>query len=197
MARWLPVLIAAVFTAGLLGAPRPKDMNPPVYMPTAIGTRWVYDDDGRERTEEVVAAEAKDGETVLTVRHQTDQGEFNESVAVSGAGVFDRGTGKFRYEICRIRFPVKAGQSWDLSLAPQEGLLSFAGTVTVGAVEKVEVPAGTFEAVPVRLEQTSQKGKKLDKPDVTTWWWVQNVGVVRLQTQRTDRKLKSFTQGKK
>ena len=168
-----------------------------MFQPTAVGTRWVYDDNGRDRTQEVIAAEAKDGETVLTVRHMTDHGKFNLTVAVSAAGVFDRGTEELHYDVCRLRLPVKAGQSWDVSLAPQEGLLSFAGKVTVGTVEKVEVPAGTFEAVPVRLEQTSQNGKKLDKPEVTTWWWVQDVGVVRLQTQGTDRKLKSFTAGKR
>jgi hypothetical protein len=197
MARWLPVLIAAAFIAGVLGAPKPKDTKAPVYMPTAVGTKWVYDDNGRDKTQEVIAAEAKDGETILTVRHMTDRGEFNLTVAVSAAGVFGRGTGEHHFDICRLQFPVKAGKSWDVSLAPQEGLLSFAGKVTVGTVEKVEVPAGTFDAVPVRLKQTSQNGKKLDKPEVTTSWWAPDVGVVREKFDTIDLKLKSFTPGKK
>jgi hypothetical protein len=198
VAQWLSVFVAAVVTAGLLGAPRPKDpAKAPVFQPTTVGTRWVYDESGRELTQEVIAAEAKDGETVLTVRHTRDRGGFNVTIAVSSAGVFDRGTGEFRYDVCRLKFPVKAGQSWDVSLAPQKGLLSFDGKVTVGTAEKVEVPAGTFEAVPVRLEETSRNGTKLDTPVVTTWWWAQDVGVVRLQTQGTDRKLKAFTLGKK
>jgi hypothetical protein len=67
--------------------------------------------------------------------------------------------------------------------------------MTVGDAEKVGVPAGTFEAVPVRLEQTSQNGKRLDKPEVTTWWWAPDIGVVRVQSTGVDRKLKPFTPG--
>jgi hypothetical protein len=196
LARLLTLIVATSFAASLVGAPKPKEVKAPVYMPTAVGTKWVYDDNGREWVEEVIKAEAKDGATLLTVRHTTAGNEFDETVAVLPEGVFDRGNAHASYDFCRLRLPVKPGKSWEVSVAPMKGVLSLSGTTTVGDAEKVVVPAGTFEAFPVRLEQTIQNGKRLDKPEVTTWWWAPDVGVIRVHSTGVDRKLKAFTLGK-
>jgi hypothetical protein len=189
-----------VFVVSLSAAPAPKAKGPPSYQPTGVGARWEYDDGDRGWTEEVTKAETKDGETVLTIQFGGQPGRLasERTVAVSGAGVFNRSTGKFTYDpVCMLKLPAKAGQSWEVSLAPQVGLIGYEGTMTAGAAEKVVVPAGTFEAIPVRLEMVSKNGRKLDEPEVHTWWWAEGVGAVRLQSAGVDRKLKAFTPGKK
>jgi hypothetical protein len=195
MLRPLPLVAAALVASAAFAAPKPKQASKgPVYQPTAVGTKWVYDDHGKDWTQEIVDAVSRDGETVLSIRINDN---FNVTVAVTATGVFDRGAAGFAFDTCQLKLPVTAGQTWEVSIAPQPGLLDFAGTMTVGRPEKVEVPAGTFEAIPVRLEQTSQNGKKLDTPEVTTCWWAEGVGVVRLQSGTTDRKLKTFIPVKK
>lgn len=195
MVRQLPLLAVALIASFAIAAPKPKEAGKaPVYQPTAVGTKWVYDDGGKDWTQEIVAAVFRDGETVLSIR-MNDQ--FNVTVAVTPTGVFDRGAADFVFDVCQLRLPVKAGQTWEVRIAPQKGLQDYEGTMSVGKPEKVEVPAGTFQGVPVRLEQRSQNGKKLATPEVTTWWWAEGIGVVRLQTGGTDRKLKSFLPAKK
>ena len=200
MSRSAAFLVAmAVALAAVRGAPKAKEApKPATFQPVAVGTKWVYDDNGREWAEQIIGTESKDGETVLTVQFGGAAGaEAMRTVVVSAGGVFIRGTAKFIFDpVCMLKLPVTAGRSWDVRQAPQEGLMSYEGTMTAGAAEKVEVPAGTFEAVPVRLEVTAKDGRKLDQPAVYTWWWAPDVGVVRLKSDTTDRKLKSFTPGK-
>jgi hypothetical protein len=193
------VLVLVVALASAPAAPRPKDPpKPPVYIPTAVGTRWVYDHNGQELVEEVTGAVSKDGETVLTIQFKlAGQAEYPRTVAVSDKGVFDRGIHKFTYDpVCLLRYPVQAGEAWDVTLGQQKGLLGYEGKRTVGEPEQVSVPAGTFRAVPVRLEMASKNGRKLGDPEVHTWWWARDVGVVRYQSRDTDRKLKAFTPSK-
>jgi hypothetical protein len=198
--RRLAVLIAATLASGLVGAPKPKDLpKAPTFQPVAVGTKWVYDHNGRELVEEVTGATRADGETVLTIRFKLEgQGELARTVAVSDKGVFDRGIHTFTYDpVCLLRYPVKAGEAWDVSLGQQKGLLGYDGRRTVGEAEPVDVPAGTFRAFPVRFEMASKNGRKLGEPEVHTWWWAPDVGVVRYQSRDTDRKLKGFTPDKK
>jgi hypothetical protein len=195
MVRWLPVSFAAIFTAGLLGAPKPEVKKPPVYMPTAVGTTWVYDDEGQEWAEEVTKAEVKGDQTVVTIRcGAPGESAIDRTVAVSAAGVFERAHGPYKFDpaLCLLKLPAKADQAWNEKLAPQKGLtLNYEGRRVAGAPEKVVVPAGTFEAVPVRLEISAEDDVKLERPRVLhTMWWAPDVGVVRLQAEGIDRKLK-------
>src|SRR3954454_1280403 len=75
--RPFALLVAIGLAAVVAGAPRPKGADAPVYMPTAAGTKWVYDQNGQELVEEVTGAVSKDGETVLTVQlKMTGQAEY-------------------------------------------------------------------------------------------------------------------------
>jgi hypothetical protein len=200
MCRTLATLLSAVLALSAApAAPRPKEAeDPKPYMPTALAAKWVYDDGGKVYSEEIVEAEDRGDRTLLTVRvvGPATPG-LKRRLVVSADGVFDRGVGAFTYDpVCVMKFPPKAGDEWELHVPVQVGLRGYQGKATVGAAEKVVVPAGTFEAVPVRLEVTAANGRPLDEPEVYTSWWARGVGVVKLRYPDGTRALKSFTRPK-
>jgi hypothetical protein len=114
----LTLRVVAAFAAGFVGTPKPKEGKVPVYMPTAVGTKWVYDGNGRDWVEEVIKVEAKVSETLLAVRHTTAGNQFDETVTVLPDGIFDRGNAQASYNFCRLQLPVKPAQSWEASVTP-------------------------------------------------------------------------------
>jgi hypothetical protein len=195
MPRFLTLVVAVALNPAVIGAPKPKDPQPPAYLPTAVGSRWVYNDDWHE---ELAAADVRDDGIHLTIRYGTDPafGEHEKTLVVSSNGVYRRSAaGIFFDPVCILKLPVTVGRSWDVALAVPEFRFEYGATVTVGASEVVKVPAGTFEAVPVREETTTRNGRKLARPEVTTLWWARDVGIVRMQDESIDRRLKSFTLG--
>jgi hypothetical protein len=201
LTRLLTLLVAGGLAASLVGAPKLKKKEPPIYMPTAVGTEWVYDDNGRDWTEEIAAAKAGDGgERHLTIRYWADpaEGAHEKTVVVSASGVFHQyAAGIYHDPMCLLKLPLTPGQTWEVNLSLPEFRFGYDATMTVGVAEAVKVPAGTFQAVPVRKETTTRNGRKLARPEVTTTWWAPDMGVVRYQSGDTDRKLKQFMPGKK
>jgi hypothetical protein len=57
----------------------------------------------------------------------------------------------------------------------------------------VEVPAGTFKAVPVVYTVTEVDGKPIAKPKVYTCWYAAGVGLVKLKYDGVEKVLKAFT----
>jgi hypothetical protein len=93
--------------------------------------------------------------------------------------------------VCLLKLPAKAGDEWEVRSTRNE--VEFKLTATVRKVEKVKVPAGTFEAVPVVLEGTVG-GRTI----TATQWYAPGVGLVKVnQGETTIEELKSFTPGKK
>jgi hypothetical protein len=184
MPRSLVLLLTLVLAvASAPAAPRPKDKErPKPYYATVLGTTLVYDDGGTDRTQEVTAVEEKDGETLVTVSDVSAGGKAPlEKVSISARGVFRVASAEFKfYPLCTLRFPVRENDTWEYDLGPQKGLAGQAGTVTVGGVEAVETPAGTFKAVRVELVVRTVNGRKLDPPQAYTQWFDPDVGLVKL-----------------
>jgi hypothetical protein len=183
-------------------APASKAPAGPDYYPTRVGTKWVFDQNGREVTWEVTAAETKGEETLVTISESVAGGE-PETIAkasVTAKGVYNVQVGPFKIDpACELRFPVKAGDSWAVDIPSQGGgLRGTTGTVTVGEVEEVEVAAGKFRAVRVETVMTAVDGKPLAEPRRATRWYAAGVGLVKTTAGKdVVRTLKAFTPGKK
>jgi hypothetical protein len=202
MRRGIVCGLALALAGWAAAAPASKAPAGPDYYPTKVGTKWVFDQGGRDVTWEVTAAETKDGETLVTVSQSIAGGE-PETIAkasVTAKGVHNVQVGPFKIDpACELRFPVKAGDSWAVDIPSQGGeLQGSTGTVTVGEVEEVEVPAGKFRAVRVETVVTAVDGKPLAEPRRATRWYAPGVGLVKTTAGKdVVRTLKAFTPGKK
>jgi hypothetical protein len=193
----MALTLAAAWAAPTLKNPS----KPKPYYASGLGTTLVYDTGGREETWEVTAVEEKGEETIVTTSVVSADGKFPlQKVAVSATGVFLLEVTQFKVEpVCHLKFPVKEGDTWEYNVAAQKGLVGQSATLTVGAVEDVEVPAGKFHAVRVEMVVTAQNGKRLDPPLKYTQWYDADLGAVKMTgTDGFTRVLKSVTRpGKK
>jgi len=188
--------VIALTTLLLLGAaPVPKQlMKDEPYWPTAVGTKWVYEQGGKESTQEITKVEARDGGTTrLTVR--TKNGD--DIIDVAPGGVTQRTVSTFTLDTLIVRFPIKAGDSWAFAYPVQAGLHCIGGKMTVGEEEDVKVPAGTFRATKVVCTVTEVRGKPIDKPYTLTHWYAKGVGLVRVEWDGGERVLKAFAPAQK
>lgn len=183
-------LAAALGSAAAAPVPKDPPKPPPLYFPTTVGTRWVYEVDGEERTEVVTAVEhkAKERVWIVSVGRVDKDGTVTAAeawevshqglVLVKGRG--DRESRPFQF----LKLPHRANEKWALHPDAQ---LDFR-CVALGP-RRVKVPAGEFEAVGVEV----YAGDAL----LTTRWYAPGVGLVRVgDDKETRRALKSFTPGK-
>ena len=192
------VLLAATFLLAPAAPVPPEADRPRYFFPTTVGTKWVYFHEGPrvEITDVVTKVTKKDGTTTVTVARYFEgvEDEDKEEVLVSDKGVFLATWYSCRCDppICWLKTPFKVGQAWTFrtELVTQVMPSDRSGTMKVTAVEKVEVPAGVFEAVRVEA-----KGTDLG-PWTETRWYAPGVGVVKRITRAKDEVvLKSFTPG--
>jgi hypothetical protein len=189
------------------------DDKPEPYIPTQVGTKWVkrfYR--SHDVNCEVTAVEVeKDGSKVVTfyehslqkepfvIVGQEPKDELHENfkkVRVSAAGIQTVAT-KGKDEAWKksessfvFPSPLKPGDKWEHKI-PEE---KYEVVYTVGKSERVKVPAGTFDAVPVYVEGT-QGGKKLPK---RTFWYAPGVGGIKSMVgDEVAVELISFTPPKK
>ena len=194
MGRLLAVFVSLAFGTGTPAAPVPKD--PPkgrAYFPTAPKTKWVYDQGGHDLTLMVTEVEETRAGTVVSVAFLAgDEWLPYEKVQVSDAGLtqLENVNGELDPPLVWLKVPFKAGDSWNFKWMDEKG------TDTVRGVEKVKVPAGTFDAVRVDSEYTFA-GKKMKHSS----WYAPGVGRVK-EISGSDKEemieivLKSFTPGK-
>src|SRR4051794_3345996 len=100
-------------------APTSKAPADPDYYPTAVGTKPVYDQNGRDLTWEVTAAERTGGAALVTVTQTIAGGEPEPIVkaSVSAKAVYQVAVGPFKVDpVCELRFPIKAGDSWTVDI---------------------------------------------------------------------------------
>ena len=157
------LLVALAGCAGFTSEGSGPAADAPVYR---VGDRWVYraQDGFRapvvwDETREVIAAGAA-GATVRIVQ----KGRYVDSVRTeqwSPAGqvlvgaIYDDETRRFKEALQRYRFPLKSGQSWNQwvdnynETAQKDGSIN--QYVRVRGWEKVETPAGTFDAIALRV----------------------------------------------
>jgi hypothetical protein len=193
----------------LNAAPVPKEAEKEkLYFPTKEGTRLVYElktgDTKTEITDLVTKVEVKGN--VFRVTIERENGDAKRSATlfeVSAKGVFyvaTNGRGEVDPEPVLaplIKLPAKSGDTWteDRYLA-QGRAKPLWYTYTVGKEEEVEVAAGKFRAIPIKLVVT-QDGRHIE---TNTIWCAPVVGVVKTKwksgNDESTRELKSFTLGK-
>jgi hypothetical protein len=183
-------------------APVPKGAEPRiVYQPAKLGTTWVYESGKNLFTVKVTSVVVKGDRTTLTLScgDPGDPKSATEELIVTSEGVFRTALEEHRFDppMCLLKLPAARGDSWPVKTnwttpdwAPGQRGIEFRGSVLVAGVEKVTVPAGTFEAL--RVEARNDNGLFLG------WhrWYAPGVGMVKIEDADNTYVLKSFTVGK-
>jgi hypothetical protein len=187
--------LALVLTPSAPAAPVPTHLmpkNPPLAVPTRVGSTWVYERDGQEVTLVVSKVEEKDGARLVTTERVGQDGTRvpHQVVSVSEGGVFlvTNEVGQvYDPPLCLLKLPHREGQAWEVKAGPP-GLALGTGRMTAGPVEVVKTGSGTVRAARVELG-SSPGGPPVIK---ATFWYADGVGLVR----GDGMVLKSFTPGK-
>ncbi len=195
-AGFVTALAYAAFGVGVIGiaAPVPTHLFPkpqPVCFPTKVGTtsEWA---NGRWYTERVAAVERKDGLTHVTVEW-LDGAKWRPGrrVTVSAEGmVMTEAAGReVKHPLWLLKQPHREGNAWEINLVEHPDVK---GTKTAHGPERVEVPAGRFDAVRVEVRYTL-----FGKEQRMTEWYAPDVGRVKMvDAGGGTLELKSFTPGK-
>lgn len=197
MGRTLAALFAIALAALPVSAAPNVKVQPadPPFFPTRVGTTWVYQIRGGERTEVITGSETADGVTTLTIGPWVG-GPTIKTLVVSATEVRTVAVelGPVDPPLLVLRFPPKPGDSWEFRTQTPAGLS--VGKKTVGELEEVEVPASKFKAF--RLETVGTIGKQ--PKDTQVDWYAPGVGLVKSSYGSGGRtggwQLKSFTLGK-
>jgi hypothetical protein len=169
-------------------APIPRErQDAGLYHPTRKGDRLVYDyrvanAESVDETLIVTAVEEKNQCKVVTIGcEQADKivPRWTVSVSEHGLEVLSQKGKAFNPPDRLVRLPAKVGDKWS-----DESIQR-----TVGAIEKVEVPAGTFTAIQTECEWLVAEGA-LQKG---TFWYAPEVGLVKMEVAEVTSVLKSFT----
>jgi hypothetical protein len=201
MCRALATL--AILTTGLAaGAPALKGKVEPLYYPTRLGDKLVYEMQtggaGTEITEVVTQVEKKDEALIVSIERELKGRKVAPSqFSVSEKGVTRVATSgrELPVPMPLLKLPGKPGDTWTWEPDPA-GAAPRKTTYTLGKEEEVEVPAGKFKAL--RVESELDLGGNVIKG---TLWYAPGVGLVKSVTSSgggTGRTqvLKSFTPGK-
>lgn len=144
------------------GAPGPAVDAPSL----RVGDRWVYrGKDGYrvpilwEETHQVTAIGA-DAITV-SITGKGTMGDFQRTETWAAPGVvrvgavFETETDRFEPSLLRFKYPLTPGETWSQSVRnldqPQGPYGPIRRQVTVGGYESVTTPAGTFDAIKMRI----------------------------------------------
>lgn len=169
IAPTLAMVIVAIIASGCtVPAVSPGgDAGPPAAAPTLkVGDRWVYSGkDGYrvaitwQETHEIAAMTA-DGITVK-VTGQGSTGDFARTEAWTAPGVvrvgavYESETERFDPALIRFKYPLTPGETWSQSIRDVDKPVGPYGPiqrqVTIGGYEKVTTPAGTFDALKMRI----------------------------------------------
>ena len=188
-----PVCLLTLLACGVaVAAPVPKALKKggPEWMPLAVGAKWEYvasdAPDTTTDTREITGASEKDGMQFASQRTINLTQEFRrDETGVAVVKTSNRGDAKPRYI---VRHNMKEGDTWDNDMG------GYTETRTVGKVEKIKLPAGEFEAVPVKFQYV-QQGVTFQSGTV---WYADGVGLVRIDTDGSSSEvLKAFTPGRK
>jgi hypothetical protein len=192
--RLLGVPLCVVVSTVALSAPRPKDRAvAPIYFPTRVGAKWVYQNGQWEGARVVTTVDHQPEQTVVTTADVTAKGELvpYEMVAVSAKGLYWIENLKFGVKpdspACLLSLPHRPGEGWTES---------FRGySLTACESEEVDVPAGRFRAI--RVEENIDCGQGRWRKNA--YWYAEGVGLVKEQNDEVLRPtvLKSFDPGKK
>jgi hypothetical protein len=186
----VPVVLASSGCAVTGGAPGPAAAAP-TYQ---VGDRWVYRvrDGFRvpivwEETHEVTAASPQGITVSVTAKGPTVDVQRTETWAAPGivvtGAVFDLETRRFEPPLVRYDFPLTPGESWNQHMRdPGNDTRPFGGIqrqVNVGGYERVTTPAGTFDAIRMRVFMRLDDETFWRHPTECTYllWYAPEVGM--------------------
>lgn len=185
MSRLLPLAFLGASIAHAAPGLKSKDA---VWFPTKEGDTRVYEVRVGDKVEssfkdKVTRVEKKDeGFEVTIARDGPGANSFVTVISVTREGLFrvSFNGAPLDKPVPLLKMPAKVGTQWELDGG---------ATYTITKEEEVEVPAGKFPAI--RVESVSGTSK-------TLLWFAANVGVVKMQTEGSDRVqvLKEFKAGK-
>lgn len=200
MSRY-PYALAFLLTLSAFtpAAPVPKGRTPSGYFPTRVGAKWVYKVTRPDRVGEVTvrvsAVETKeDGATSVTLGEVREGDQISGQFTVRPDGLYqdvDFPGGAIYYPaICVLKLPHRHGASW----ATESRVIQSprAETRTAYGPERVEVPAGRFDAI--RVE--SVYARRPAPAQRQTEWFAPGVGLVKWAVREQVWTLKSFDPGK-
>lgn len=196
-------ILALLCAAGAASADNPEAGGGSLYYPVKVGAKRVSEvragDRAIEIVETVTKVETKEGKHLVTVEavHRAEQDRtMTDRYEVSDRGLSRvSGRQKEGEALLLLKVGAKEGESWTTDQAGPGGGVGKA-TYTMGKVEEVKVPAGTFKSR--RVDAEIQFGTRTTK---LSYWFAPGVGTVKFEagsggvtTQTTV--LKSFTPGK-
>lgn len=189
MRRLLAVILVAVSFAVLApAAPVPKHLmkNRPVYyFPVTPGATWVYEGN----TYVVEKVENEKGAKIVSVVSVSDGRKTpGEVMQVSETGLMRLSTGGplFDVPLPMLQGPFRVGTTWEIKTSGAQG------QAKIISLEPIKVPAGTFEAVCVELEQSPG-----GRPRTIRAWYAPGVGLLKMtENDREIWLLQAFTPGK-
>jgi hypothetical protein len=199
MRRLIP-LVAFFLFAPLLAAPVPKAVKQKNddYFPLALGDKWEYirnEDPNQVWVEEVTAVEDKDDGKVATVRITPSNGRNAYDTAYlltkDGWHFYTQSEIKYDPPSLFLKADPKAGDEWESKYT--YGGATYELALSIGPAEKVTVPAGEFECLPVTTTYVAPaRGRSF------TNWVTPGVGLVKqVVGGRTTQELKTYTVGGK
>jgi hypothetical protein len=197
MCRLFASLVLLFLVAHAPAAPIPPERRQAtLYHATTKGTKWIYnyrglDEEGAkfERDEVlVVTAVEEHGEnkTVTVCSEEEDKLRPRWTIVVYPKGLYKLANddGKLLcVPQCILKVPAKVGDTWQRRWNRK---------ATIGAIEKVEVPAGTYTAVRVDWALHTDGGG----PPSATFWYAPDIGVVKVEYGEAVGVLKSFLPAK-
>jgi hypothetical protein len=172
-------------------APVPKQAKPPLYFPTKVGSKWVYQAGDKEWAEVVTKVEETAEGTLVTVAIELPGGKLSEykKVLLSEKGVFSvYFHGKLDPPRVALKFPLTPGEEY----AKPDPKAGTSTRTTFHGHGRVEVPAGVYEAVRVDSEQETIDGVRRVQV-----WYAPGIGLIKSgEVGKPGLVLKSFTPGK-
>jgi hypothetical protein len=183
----VPVALTALLTvAHAVPVPEGATLKGPVYFPTKVGAKWVYDEDGTEKIFAVVKVEeGRLWKTVYTERCLPDGNVRYQTMRVSPYGLVQlrEWENEWSPPIQLLKLPPGPDTKWfPISEDPW----------TVHGPERVKVPAGTYDAVRVDV-----LGRSNGPREMCSCWYAPGVGLVKATIgEQTVKVLKSFEPGK-
>jgi len=182
--RFLPLAFLATSVAYSAPAPKTADPN---WLPIKEGDTRVYEVRDGDRvlttyTDVVTRVEKKDADLHVTFRRESPAADtFVTTIAVTGGGLLRVAiNGKpLEKPSLLLKTPTKVGAKWEVGAARYE---------VTQEEEDIEVPAGKFKAVRVKLIDGAE----------STFWFAPNVGVIKMASTQGPavQVLKEFKPGK-
>lgn len=196
------LMVVLALTLGLqeqtTAAPIPTHLlKPPFIHPTAVGTKWVYDDGNgsNEITLLLTKVEKTNATQIITIEKVNENGKtspYEKLLLTKGEwSKIEREGDKFDPAWCLLKFPHTEEHKWEFVTYRGKDPNKFKGTVVQEAkTELRKVPAGEFDAVKV----VSTMPILFESEILTNWthWYASGVGLV----QADNMVLKSFKRGK-